>query len=93
MQRVLTTALGMAGQKSDEMGLYISADSMRTLRTNADKLRDVVARLGLQVALNFDRKGGALIAISPEILQTAVAMRDRGEPVPVVPVEVRRERA
>jgi hypothetical protein len=77
----------LAHPVSGNRPLWVPADSLAAHGIDA-ALSEAAVRLRLHVARNFDARGGALIAPSPEILQEAERLRDRGEPVPIIPVEL-----
>jgi hypothetical protein len=67
--------------------MFVSPDTLDALGADPAALRDAAARLQLHTSLNFDRRGGVLVAREPDILATAERQRDGGRPVvPIIPV-------
>jgi hypothetical protein len=85
MQRVIAEAL--AHPASGNRPLWFSANTLAAHGIE-QALAEATVRLRLHVARNFDARGGALVAPSPEILQEAERLRDRGQSVPIIPVEL-----
>jgi hypothetical protein len=85
MQSVIAEAL--AHPESGGRPLWFSADTLAAHGID-QALSEVAVHLRLHVARNFDARGGALVAPSPEILQEAERLRDRGRSVPIIPVEL-----
>jgi hypothetical protein len=85
MEGVLSKAL--ARPEGDDRPLWVPADTLAAYGIDA-ALSEAAIRFRLHIARNFDARGGALIASSPEMLEEAERLRDRGEPVPVIPVEL-----
>jgi hypothetical protein len=90
MQSVLGKAL--ARPDGDNRPLWVPAGTLAAHGIDA-AISEAAIRFRLHIAKNFDARGGALIATSPEILEEAEQLRDRGEPVPVIPVELGERRA
>jgi hypothetical protein len=85
MQNMIAGAL--AHPARGNRPLWIPAGTLAAHGINA-ALAEAAARLRLHMARNFDARGGALLAPSPEILREAAQLRDSGQSVPIVPIEL-----
>jgi hypothetical protein len=85
MQNLIAEAL--AHPASGNRPLWLPAATLAAHGIDA-ALSEATVRLRLHVARNVDARGGALVAPSPEILQEAERLRDRGQSVPIIPVEL-----
>jgi hypothetical protein len=85
VQSVITEAL--AHPESGGRPLWFPANTLAS-HGIGQALAEAAVRLRLHVAKNFDARGGALVAPSPETLQEAVRLRDGGRSVPIIPVEL-----
>jgi hypothetical protein len=87
IQNVIAGAL--AHPASGNRPLWIPAGTLAAHGIGA-ALAEAAARLRLHLARDFDAQGGALLAPSPEILREAVRLRDSGQSVPIIPIELGR---
>ena len=81
-------------QKLSEMGddatpMWISPGTLADQGVDAATLSEAFAALGLAADPTFSARGGVLIAKSPEVLQQAVAARDKSRSVPIHPVTIK----
>jgi len=67
--------------ESDREGVFLSADNLARLQR--DDLRDQIGEVGVHL-VNFDGKGGLLIAQDQEIADSAVELRDAGFPMQMI---------
>jgi hypothetical protein len=86
LQGLIERALNQT--KGDERPIWISGDSLAAFGVNAATLGNALSRLHLYVAPNWDARGGALIARSPDILEQAERLKTRGQPVPIIVIAV-----
>ena len=81
-------AKALSNMASDSTPLWMSADTIAGIGADTATLSEAFAQLGFFAELDFDARGGVLVAPSPDILKKAVAARDQGRSVPILPVKL-----